>query len=101
ESKANSSIDVLAKALAFFEKSFGKFPYTHYEMVETNAPFGGALEAYSFSTYARGAMRGGVPLGLSHMWWGGVVPNPYTRTLWNESFASYSDALLRRQPSST
>ncbi|MGC8668690.1 MAG: M1 family metallopeptidase [Chthonomonadales bacterium] len=93
--RAQKALDLLQQSLAFFEAAFGPFPYTHYELVETRGPFDGALEAYSFSTYDRGDF-GALVHELSHTWWGGIVPNPYTQTLWNESFASYSDDLFRR-----
>ena len=38
---------------------------------------------------------------IAHTWWGGVVPNTYTRTLWNESFAEYSDGLYGRMTDSS
>ena len=86
----------MAKALPFYEAHFGKFPYSHYALVETLGPFGGALEAYSFATFGGGAFQFATAHELSHTWWGGVVPNPYTRSMWNESFANYSDNLFRR-----
>lgn len=93
---ADNGLKVCAKALSFFENSFGKYPYRRYTLVQTLGPFGGALEAYSFSTYA-GRSFGAVAHEVSHTWWGGLVPCPYTRNMWNESFAEYSDGLLARQ----
>jgi aminopeptidase N len=94
--RARRSLDQLARAMKFYDTNFGRFPYTHYDLVETIGPFGGALEAYSFATFAGGGFLGALAHELAHTWWGGVVPNPYTRTLWNESFANYSDGLFRR-----
>jgi aminopeptidase N len=94
--RAQRSLDSLEKCLTWFEKNFGAYPYTHYEVVETLGPFSGALEAYSFSTYDRGAF-GAVVHEVSHTWWGGIVPCPYTKSMWNESFASYCDGLFNRQ----
>jgi aminopeptidase N len=94
--RAATALDRLIRALDFFEKAFGPFPYTHYEMVETLGPFGGALEAYSFATFGGGAFGANVHE-LAHTWWGGIVPCPYTKSMWNESFASYSDGLFNRQ----
>lgn len=91
---ANRALDQLASSLTFFEERFGPFPYTHYDLVQTLGPFPGALEAYSFSTYSGG--YGAVVHEVAHTWWGGVVPNTYLRSLWNESFAVYSDNLYRR-----
>lgn len=94
--RAKAGLDVIEKALPFYEARFGKFPYSHYTLVETVGPFGGALEAYSFATFNGGAFGIAAAHELSHTWWGGVVPNPYTRSMWNESFANYSDNLFRR-----
>ena len=98
--RADKALDELARSLEFFEKSFGKYPYSHYEIVETAQPFGGALEAYSFATFQSGTIPGAIAHEVAHTWWGGIVPNPYTRTMWNESFASYSDGLFRRKTGS-
>jgi Aminopeptidase N len=97
---AERALDELMKCLPFYEKSFGKYPYPSYTLVQTKGSFGGALEAYSFSTYA-GRGFGGVAHEVSHTWWGGIVPNTYTRTMWNEWFANYCDGLFRRQASAT
>src|SRR5688500_17195 len=80
--RVEKSFADLIGSLEFFEKSFGKYPYTHYEIVETLQPFGGALEAYSFATFASGTIPGAIVHEVAHTWWGGVVPNPYTRTMW-------------------
>ncbi len=93
--RAKRALDQFEKALPFFEKTFGPFPYTHYEMVETQGPFGGALEAYSFATYGPGSFDA-VVHELAHTWWGGLLPNTYLTTMWNESFADYSDELESR-----
>lgn len=93
--RAERALDTLAKCLSWYDHNFSRYPYTHYEAVETLGPFDGALEAYSFSTYNRG-MFGAIPHEVSHTWWGGIVPCPYTRSMWNESFASYSPGLWQR-----
>jgi aminopeptidase N len=93
--RARRALDELEKSLRFFETTFGKYPYRTYSLVETLLPFP-ALEAYSFATFQTG-MFGAVAHEVSHTWWGGIIPNPYTRTLWNESFASYSEGLFARR----
>ena len=65
-------------------------------MVETRGPFGGALEAYSFATFGEGTLPSELPHELSHTWWGGLVPCAYTRSMWNEAFAQYSQNLFAR-----
>ena len=93
---ANRCLDVLARALAFYDSHFGHFPYTRYTIVQTQGAFEGALEAYSFATFGPGTLPFVIPHELAHTWWGGVVPCTYTRSMWDESFAEYSDGLFQR-----
>ena len=65
-------------------------------MIETEGPFGGALEGYSFATFGPGMLENSIAHELSHTWWGGLVPCPYTRSMWDEGFAEYSDSLFQR-----
>ncbi len=94
--RAEQCLDLLAQSLAYFDSHFAPFPYTHYEVVETKGPFGGALEAYSFATFGPGTLPGTIVHELSHTWWGGIVPCAYTRSMWNEGFAEYSSGLFSR-----
>ncbi len=89
-------LDLLQKSLDYFEATFGPHPYKRYAVVETQGPFGGALEAYSFATFGPFTLPGTIVHELAHTWWGGVVPASYTRSMWNESFAEYSDLLFQR-----
>jgi aminopeptidase N len=93
---AARTLDRIERVMPVFEKAFGPYPYTRYAVVQSLGPFPGALEAYSFSTSA-GRRFFAVDHELAHSWWGGVVPNSYTRSLWNEAFASYSEGFAARQ----
>ncbi|HLV80930.1 MAG TPA: hypothetical protein VKT32_11645, partial [Chthonomonadaceae bacterium] len=93
---SRNCLDLLSRALDFYDSHFALFPFHHYAIVETRGPFDGALEAYSFATFGPGTLPGVIPHELSHTWWGGLVPCPYTRSMWDESFADYSDNLFRR-----
>lgn len=93
---AADCLDTLEAALDFYDSHFGAFPYRRYGVVQTKGPFGGALEAYSFATFGNGTLPDTIPHELSHTWWGGLVPCTYTRSMWNESFAEYSDGLFQR-----
>jgi hypothetical protein len=96
---ARRSLDLLQDSLDFYENAFGPFPYRRYAVVETRGPFSGALEAYSFATFGPRTLPEFIPHELSHSWWGGLVPCTYTRSMWNEAFANYSDDLYRRASS--
>ena len=93
---AKKSLDVLERSLKFFDAQFSPFPYTHYTLVETQGPFPGALEAYSFATFSLDALRKNIAHELSHTWWGGLLPCPYTKSMWNEALAEYSERLFYR-----
>ena len=94
---AQSSLDTLESAIRFFDTTFARFPYSRYTVVQTQGAFQGALEAYSFATFGPGTLPETIVHELSHTWWGGLVPCAYTRSMWNESFAEYSDGLYHRQ----
>ncbi|HZT42632.1 MAG TPA: M1 family aminopeptidase [Chthonomonadaceae bacterium] len=93
---ARSCLDLLSRALEFYDTHFAAFPFTHYTIVETQGPFDGALEAYSFATFGPGTLPSVIPHELAHTWWGGLVPCTYTHSMWDESFANYSDDLFQR-----
>jgi hypothetical protein len=98
ERKAETALDTLAMAMTIFENRFGKYPFDHYSAVETRGRMGGALEAYTFAIFGRGALEPDTIVHeLAHTWWGGIVPNTYTRSMWNESFAVYCEDLYNRQ----
>ena len=95
---ADSLLDSVAQALPYFEKRFGPYPYTRYSVVDGGAVMGFvALEGYSMASYGTLTLTPNVLAHeLSHTWWGGVVPNTYLRSWWNESFARYSDEAFSR-----
>ncbi|MCX6382572.1 MAG: M1 family aminopeptidase [Armatimonadetes bacterium] len=93
--KVKMYLERAGACLHWFSKNFAPYPYTRYTLVETLGPFGGALEGYSFATFARGTL-GATVHEVSHTWWGGIVPCTYLNSMWNESFASYSDGLYER-----
>jgi hypothetical protein len=84
-----------APILDFYEKNFGKFPFSGYGALDSEAYGGGALEAYSFATWG-----GGLPFEdahePAHTWWGGILNNTYLDSFWNESFTVFSDGLYMR-----
>lgn len=93
--RADEAIRTAGGAIAWFSRNFSPFPYTRYAVVETTV-FPAALECYSFTLAGRSLIPEAVVHEVAHTWWGGIVPNTYTRSLWNESFAEYSDGLYGR-----
>ncbi len=95
-SLAKTCLDVTEKSLKYYETNFGAFPYTIYGLVQTRGVAEMALEAYSFATFGPHCLPDLIPHELSHTWWGGRIPCTYTRSMWNEAFADYSDNLFHR-----
>lgn len=95
---ADSLLDAVAQALPYFEKRFGPYPYTRYSVMDGGPIMGFvALEGYSMASYGTLTLTPNVLAHeLAHTWWGGVVPNTYLRSWWNESFARYSDEAFSR-----
>jgi hypothetical protein len=92
--KAQAALSTLAKALPFYSRSFGAYPWTHYDVVEFPLAVG-ALESYSFTGMSQRLIPRALSHELAHTWWGGLVPNTYMVDMWNEAFATYSERLLR------
>ncbi|MHB8638088.1 MAG: M1 family metallopeptidase [Fimbriimonadaceae bacterium] len=83
-----------APIIKFYSDTFGKFPFSGYGAVVSKSYGGGALEAYSFATYGTGWLPDEDAHEPSHTWWGGIIPNTYLHSFWNESFADYSTGLF-------
>lgn len=84
-----------APIISLFDASFAKFPFTRYGALDSPSYGGGALEAYSYATYG-----GGLPdedaHEPSHTWFGGILPNTYLKSFWNESFAVWCQDYYQR-----
>ncbi len=84
-----------APIIRMYDANFGPFPFNSYGALDSPTYGGGALEAYSYATYG-----GGLPdedaHEPSHTWWGGILPNTYLKSFWNESFANWSSGYYAR-----
>lgn len=91
-------MDAVDLALPYFEKRFSPYPYSRYSIVDGGPIMGfAALEGYSFATYGSATLSPSVVSHeLSHTWWGGIIPNTYLKSWWNEAFASWSDDRFSR-----
>jgi len=88
--------ELYAPILQFYNETFGRFPFSGYGAVVSRSYGGGALEAYSYATYGTGWLPAEDSHEPSHTWWGGIIPNTYLHSFWNESFADYSSGLYER-----
>ncbi len=90
--------ELYAPVIEFYER-FAPFPFGGYGAIDSDVYGGGALEAYSFTTWGRGSLPDEDAHEPSHTWWGGIVNNSYLNSFWNESFAVFSEGLYRRNTS--
>lgn len=85
-----------APIIKLYNEKFSPFPFDSYGALDSPVYGGGALEAYSYATYG-----GGLPdedaHEPSHTWWGGILPNTYLKSFWNESFADWSQGFYARE----
>jgi hypothetical protein len=92
---ADKALNAAGKMIQWCGKNLSPFPYKRYTVVESNT-FPAALEGYSFTIVNKFMIPIAIPHEVSHTWWGGILPNPYTRSMWNESFAEYTDVMHQR-----
>jgi aminopeptidase N len=95
--RATQDVESAAKAIAFFEDRFGDFPYNHYDIVDTPEFYG--LECYSFTVLSPTITSWATSHEVGHTWFGGIVPNTYIRSMWNESVTQYVDSILFKKNS--
>lgn len=80
-----------------FMNGIHPFPFDSWgSLISDRFGFGG-LEAYSYATYQRGWLPDIDPHEPSHTFWGGVIPNTYLTSLWNESFADFFENYYPRE----
>lgn len=90
--------DFNAAVLTFYDTIY-KYPFAAFGDVFTPRFGSGALEAYSYATYQQGWLPELEPHEPSHNLFGGIVPNTYLGSMWNESFATFfEDYFLREAP---
>lgn len=88
---------IMPDVIEFYEKTFAPYPFSRWGALVSPSYGGGALEAYSYATYGSGWLPAIDAHEPAHTWWGGLVNNGYLGSLWNESFAVFSDGLYWRE----
>lgn len=92
KSRAETIVNDCKRAVNYFEERFGAYPFSHYYVIDSPGYYG--LECYSF-TILEAYITGWAPTHeIGHTWFGGIVPNPYLHSIWNESFTQYVDSVL-------
>lgn len=88
--------EINAGIIGFYNKLL-PWPYPSWGSLVSARMVGGALEAYSYATYPKGWLPDIDPHETGHTFFGGVIPNTYLRSLWNESFASFCENYYYRE----
>ena len=92
------SLKAVSESFAFFEKTFGEYPYDTYAIAETGFCFGGMeyprLAMISDSLKGEERVRS-IVHETAHQWWYGVVGSDQTENAWqDEGLAEYSSLLF-------
>jgi hypothetical protein len=95
QSQMQAQTEFYAPIIEFYHR-LSPFPFKGYGAVDSMVYGGGALEAYSFTTWGHGGLPTEDAHEPSHTWWGGMINNTYLGSFWNESFAVFSEGLYRR-----
>lgn len=100
-----SVLDMCCRALDFYNKAFGAYPYDTFNIVETNL-YGGAMEypevssiGWQYYTYKnQNMLESVVAHELAHQWWYVAVGNNEYREPWlDESMAEYSECMYLKK----
>lgn len=89
-----AELDFMPPIIEYYSRTFGKYPFNRFGAMVEPAIATTAMEAYSYATYP--SLPAQDPHEPSHSWWGGMISNTYLHSLWNESFADFSEGLFAR-----
>jgi len=87
--------EVQGDVISFYDQTYSPYPFSSWSTVISPRYGGGALEAYSYTTW--GSFPEEDAHEPSHTWWGGLLPNSYLHSEWNESFAVFSEGFFQRE----
>lgn len=90
--RAAKDLDLMKRAAAFFEETLGPWPFPGYDCYDADTYYG--IESYSYTLLLRQNTTRFVAHEMGHTYFGGVVPNSYTRDCWNESLTQYVESIL-------
>lgn len=91
--------ELASDVIHFYSKAFKQYPFDTWTSLVSTCMFGGALEAYSHATYMEGWLPDQDAHEPAHTWFGGIAPNTYLKSLWNESFADFCEHFFLREGS--
>ena len=91
KTRAKHDAEMARDAVAFYEDRLGKFPFEGYDVVDTPDFYG--VECYSFTILTPRITSWATSHEAGHTYFGGLVPNSYIHSIWNESLTQYIDSV--------
>lgn len=98
QGQMQAQLELMPPVIQFYER-LAPYPFEDFGALVTELYGGGALEAYSYATYGTGMLPTQDAHEPAHTWWGGLIPNTYLDSYWNESFTVFSNGLFDREVS--
>jgi aminopeptidase N len=90
----DASLALQADMIAFFEETFGPYPFNSYGSIVDDDSVGYALETQTRPVYSSRAVESTVAHELAHQWLGNAVSPERWQDIWlNEGWASYAQWL--------
>ncbi len=98
DERAMETLRAAAEAFEYYEKTFGKYPYSTYTLAETGYCYGG-MEYPCLTMLSDHLSADEIPFAVAHetahQWWGGIVGSDQTENAWqDEGLAQYSAVLF-------
>ncbi|MBI5708077.1 MAG: hypothetical protein HZC36_13935 [Armatimonadetes bacterium] len=90
--RADKDVDLMKRATAFYEDTLGPWPFPGYACFDGEGYYG--IESYSYTILLTQNTTRFVAHEMGHTYFGGIVPNSYTRDCWNESLTQYVESVL-------
>ena len=98
DTSPDRTLKVATDSLSYFSRTFGKYEYPRYVVVQTDFPYGG-MEYPALSMISSALKESEVPAVVAHetahQWWYAMVGNNQFEAAWqDEGLAEYSSALF-------
>jgi aminopeptidase N len=93
--KGQTTVDLAAKAVAWFEDNLGPFPFPGYDAFDAEGYYG--IESYSYTLLEKSITNRFVSHEIGHTYFGGLAPSAYVEDSWNEGMTQYVDSVLYLQ----
>ncbi len=97
EGRGKQDVDTAARAVRFYENLLGSFPFSGYDVLDSDSYYG--IESYNYTVLRKDITSWATSHEIGHTYFGGLVPCPYVRDTWNEGMTQYVDSVLFKKDS--